>query len=199
MASKLQDHIDVLQTLPLAEAIEAIADLIPGLTSVAPQEYGYFVQHPDYEGIGNLNDIGTLWLKLGSQCYDDHAPLKVRLVHTSMDDPILEVYNTSYTMLRKGLDDGTVVYPPPNENPDYCACCSGEASATILACFHERQALYFTEEEYTSLWGDQPNSGQSSRGWTEENGWGEHSINASRKQIEEALARKPAMGISSML
>ncbi|KAJ5503691.1 hypothetical protein N7463_006565 [Penicillium fimorum] len=196
MASKLQDHIDSLQALPLAEAIQVITDLIPGLTSVVPREHGYFVQHPDYEGIGNLNDIGTLWLKLGSQCHDDHAPLEVRLVHTSMEDAIYNVYGTSYEMLNKGLADGTVAPPPP---ADYCACCSGEASATILACFHERQALYFTEEEYKAIWGDQPNSGSMSSGWTEENGWGKRSINASKKQIEEALARKPAADIASML
>ncbi|KAJ5374344.1 hypothetical protein N7517_006350 [Penicillium concentricum] len=196
MASKLQDHINSLQTLPLAEAIQAITDLIPGFTSVVPREYGYFVQHPDYEGTGNLNDIGTLWLKLGSQCHDDHAPLKVRLIHASMDDPIYEVYGTSYDMLKQGLDDGTVAPPPPR---DYCACCSGEASATILACFHERQALYFTEEEYKAIWGDQANSGESSSGWTDENGWTKRSICASKEQIEEALARNPAAGIASML
>ncbi|OQE39170.1 hypothetical protein PENCOP_c007G04393 [Penicillium coprophilum] len=196
MPSKLQNYIDSLQTLPLAEGIQAIANLIPGLTSVVPREHGYFVQHPDYEGIGNLNDIGTLWLKLGSQCHTDHAPLKVRLVHTSMDHPILEVYGTSYTMLNKGLDDGTIAPPPPLE---YCACCSGEASAIILACFHEREALFFTEDEYKSLWGDQPSSGERSSGWTNENGWEKRSINASKEQIEEALARNPAVGIVSTL
>ncbi|KAJ6125591.1 hypothetical protein N7471_012908 [Penicillium samsonianum] len=199
MASKLQDHIDALRTLPLAEAVQALAHLTPGLTSVIPQEYGYFVEHPDYEGIGNLNDIGTIWLKLGEQCYDDHAPLEVRLVHVSLDDPIYEVYGTSYTMLNKELADGTVAPPAPNENPGYCACCSGEASATILACFHERQALYFTEEEYKSIWGDQPNSGERFSGWTEEHGWGKRIINASTEQIKEALARNPAVGIPSML
>ncbi|CAG8893420.1 unnamed protein product [Penicillium egyptiacum] len=199
MASKLQDHIDTLHTLPLAEGVQAIADLIPGLTSVVPQEHGYFVQHPDYEGIGNLNDIGTLWLKLGSQCHDDHAPLQVRLIHVSIDDPIYEIYGTSYRMLNKGLEDGTVAPPAPHEDPNYCACCSGEASATILACFHERQALYFTEEEFKALWGDQPNSGERCRNWTEENGWEERSINASKEQIEEAIARNPAVSIPSML
>ncbi|KAJ5187881.1 hypothetical protein N7449_010875 [Penicillium cf. viridicatum] len=196
MASKLQDHIDALHSLPLAEAIQAIADLTPGLTSVIPQEYGYFVQHPDYEGIGNLNNIGGLWLKLGSQCYDDHASLKVRLVHTSLDDPIYEVYGTSYEMLNKGLADGTVAPPAPNENPGYCACCSGEPDAIILACFHERQALYFTEDEYRALWGDEPNSGER---FGNGNGSLKHCINASKEQLEEALARNPAVGIPSTL
>ena len=199
MGSKLQDHIDALHALPLAQAIQAIANLMPGLTSVVPQEYGYFVQHPDYEGIGNLNDIGTLWLRLGSQCTDDHAPLKVRLVHVSLDDLIYELYSTGYRMLNRGLRDGTVAPPAPNEDPDYCPCCRGEASATILACFHERQALYFTEEEYKALWGDQPNAGEQSSGWTKENGWEKRIINASKEQIEEALARNPAVGIASML
>ncbi|KGO66607.1 hypothetical protein PITC_079790 [Penicillium italicum] len=199
MASKLQDHIDALYTLPLAEAIQAITDLIPGLISVTPQEYGYFVQHPNYEGTGNLNNIGSLWLKLGSQCYDDHAPLAVRLVHTSMDDPIYEIYGTSYTMLKKGLADGSVAPPAPSENDGYCACCSGEPDATILACFHERQALYFTQEEYKALWGDEPNSGETFSVSADEDGREERRIIASKEQLEEALARNPAVGIQSML
>ncbi|KAJ5976732.1 hypothetical protein N7501_000074 [Penicillium viridicatum] len=186
MASKLQDHIDTLHTLPLAEAIQAIADLTPG----------YFVQHPDHEGIGNLNNIGSLWLKLGSQCYDDHASLEVRLVHTSMDDPIYEVYGTCYEMLNKGLADGTVAPPAPNQNPGYCACCSGEPDAIILACFYERQALYFTKDEYSALWGDELNSGER---FGIGNGWVKRCINASKVQLEEALARNPAVGIPSPL
>ncbi|KAJ9485704.1 hypothetical protein VN97_g7661 [Penicillium thymicola] len=194
MASKLQDHIDALHTLPLAEAIQATVDLTPGLTSVVPREYGYFVQHPDYDGIGNLN-ISSLWLKLGSRCYDDHASLEVRLAHTSLDDPIYQVYGTSYEMLNKGLADGTVASPTPNENR-YCACCSGEPSAIILASFHERQALYFTKDEYRALWGDEPNSGER---FGNGNGWVKGCINASKEQLEEALARQPAVGIPSML
>ncbi|CDM26303.1 hypothetical protein DTO013E5_7780 [Penicillium roqueforti] len=199
MGSKFQVYIDRLHTFSLAVAIQEIADLMPGLTSVVPQEYGYFVQHPDFEGIGNLNDIGTLWLKLGSQCHDDRAPLKVRLVHVSQDDLIYEIYGTSYRMLNKGLRDGTVAPPVPHGDPNYCPCCSGEASATILAYFHERQALYFTEEEYKGLWGDQPNAGEKSSGWTKENGWTKRSIRASKEQIEEALARARARRIAGML
>lgn len=195
MASKLQDYIDALHTLPLAEAIQAIVDLTPGLTSVVPREYGYFVQHPDYDEIGNLNNIGSLWLKLGSRCYDDHASLEVRLAHTSLDDPIYQVYGTSYEMLNKGLADGTVAPPAPNENR-YCACCSGEPSAIILASFHERQALYFTKDEYRALWRDEPNSGER---FGNGNGWVKGCINASKEQLEEALARQPAVGIPSML
>ncbi|CAI7584344.1 unnamed protein product [Penicillium crustosum] len=180
MASKLQDHIDALHTLPLAEAIQAIADLTPGLTSVLPQEYGYFVQHPDYDGICNLNNIGSLWLKLGSQCCDDHAPLEVRFVHTSLDDPIYEVYGTSYEMLNKVLINGTVAPPAPNKNPGYCACCSGEPDAIILACFHERQALFFLPKRSTGR------SGGMSR-------------IRGKEQLEEALVRNPAVGIPSIL
>lgn len=37
----------------------------------------------------------------------------------------------------KALTDGSVARPAPNENHAYCACCSGEPDATILACFHQ--------------------------------------------------------------
>ncbi|KAJ5142555.1 uncharacterized protein N7515_001342 [Penicillium bovifimosum] len=194
MATKLQDHIDALHSLPLAEAIRAIADLMPGLTSVPPPEAGYFVQHPDYEGIGNLNNIGGLWLRLGSQCHDDHAPLDVRLVHQSLDRPIYDIYCSSDEMLGKALDEKTVSYPVPNEDAG-CACCRGEPSATILCNFHEREALYFTPEEYTELWGDQPNHGSRHSGWKEGEGYTEHRICASREQVEEALARTSGDGV----
>jgi hypothetical protein len=198
MTTNLQDHIDALHSLPLAEAIRAIADLMPGLTSVAPPEAGYFVQHPDYEGTGKLNNIGGLWLRLGSQCHDDHAPLDLRLVHQSLDGLIYDIYCSSDDRLRKALEDKTVSYPVFNED-EGCACCRGEPSMTILCNFHERQALYFTPEEYTALWGDQPNQGERHGGWTEGEGYTEHQICASREQVEEALARTSVVGVQSTL
>ncbi|KAK4862865.1 hypothetical protein LT330_002998 [Penicillium expansum] len=91
---------------------------------------------------------------------------------------IYKIYGTSYTLLNKRLADG------------------GEPDATILTYFHERQALYFTKEEYKALWGDEPNSGER---FGVENSREERSINASKEQLEEALARNPAVGIQSML
>ena len=56
--------------------------------------------------------------------------------------------------------------------------------------------MYFTKEEYKALWGDEPNSGER---FGVENSREERSINASKEQLEEALARNPAVGIQSML
>lgn len=189
MAS-LQDHIQSLQSLSLAEAIEKIALLIPGLTAISKPEYGYWVEHPNYTGTGNLNDIGRLWLALGRKCYSEHAPLQVRLTHQSMDDPIYEIYGSTYDILKRGLADGTIELPPVDGSMG-CACCAGEPDATILAGFHENEALYFDHEEYKALWGNQQNVG-------ERYGASIHAIAASREQVEEAIARSSA-GIHSML
>jgi len=194
--SKLQDHIDSIHSLPLAEAIRAIADLTPGLTAVRFPEYGYWVQHADYEGLGNLNYLGRIWLEAGRRCYETHAPLEVRLIHQSMDDPFYEIYGASYKILNEGLEDGSIAQPVLDESLG-CACCRGEPDATILAGFHDREALYFDEEEYRSIWGDEPDHG--SRTGYSQDGEREHALNASRQQLEEALARNPAVGVQSML
>ncbi|KAJ5543581.1 hypothetical protein N7461_009584 [Penicillium sp. DV-2018c] len=194
MATKLQDHIDALHSLALADAIRAIADLMPGLTSVAPPEAGYYVQHPEYEGIGNLNNIGGLWLSLGMRYHYDHAPLDLRLIHQSLDRPIYDIYVSADDELRKALDEKTVSYPVRNEDVG-CACCRGDPDATILCNFHEREAFFFTPEEFTDLWGDQPNHGMRWGNWKEGEGWTEQQICASREQVEEALARTSANGV----
>ncbi|CAG7965041.1 unnamed protein product [Penicillium olsonii] len=186
----LQDQINSLTTLPLAQAIQKIADLTPRLTATFLPKYGYWVHHPAYHGEGNLNDLGRIWLQLGRKCYSEHAPLQIRLVHQSMDDVFFQIYGATYDILKKGLADGTIPKPEVDENLG-CACCRGEPDATILAGFHENEALYFDREEYWALWGEQPNIG-------ERHGADMHAFAASRAQVVEAIARSEA-GIISML
>ncbi|KAJ5333667.1 uncharacterized protein N7506_007450 [Penicillium brevicompactum] len=69
-----------------------------------------------------------------------------------MDDPIYEIYGSTYDLLKRGLADGTIEVPVEDESLG-CACCRGEPDATILAGFHQNEALYFEEEEYRALWG----------------------------------------------
>jgi hypothetical protein len=193
--SKLQDHIESLNSLPLAETIQAIADLTPNLTAVPFHKYGYWVQHADYPGIGNLNDLGRIWLKAGRQCYETHAALEVRLTHQSMDDVFSDIYGASYKFLIEALKDGSVAQPVLDESLG-CACCRGEPDATILAGFHDGEALYFEEEEYRALWGMERENG--SRFGVSQDGSTENAIGATRKQVEEALART-SVGVQSML
>ncbi|CAG7938699.1 unnamed protein product [Penicillium salamii] len=151
----LQEEIDTLTTLPLAEAIQKIANLAPDLTSTFLPKYGYWVTHPNHTGDGNLNDLGRIWLNLGSRCHSEHAPLQTRLIHQSMDDIFFAIYGATYDILKKGLADGTIPTPVFDESLG-CACCRGEPDATILAGFHENRALYFDMGEYRALWGDYP-------------------------------------------
>lgn len=183
---KLQDYIDSLHSpsLSLAETIQAIADLAPGLKAEAPKEYGYFANHPDYEGIANLTSLGSLVIECGKRCQTEHAPLHVRLIHQSTDDPIFYVYDTSQGLLKEAVDDGTVTYPKGDKKAE-CACCRGDPDAVILMAFHERLAFTFDEEEYKSLWGDEKNSGWVCR--TLPDGEVVKSLVASREQVERAL------------
>ena len=107
-----------------------------------------------------------------------------------MDDPIYEIYGSTYDLLKRGLADGTIELPVEDESLG-CACCRGEPDATILAGFHQNEALYFDEEEYRALWGDQENIGQRI-------GQSIRAVAASREQVEEAVMRSSA-GIHSML
>jgi hypothetical protein len=180
--------------MPLAEKIQAIANLIPGLTAVPPSNYGYWVRHASYTGIGDLNDLGRLFLRAGEQCYETHAALNIRLIHASMDDRFYEIYGASYEMLLQGLKDGNIAQPVLDESLG-CACCRGEPDATILAGFHDGGALYFHEEEYRTIWGMEAEHG--SRYGPAEDGTMMTALMASRKQVEEALAR--SAGVQSML
>lgn len=193
----LQEQIESVNSLPLKAAIQAIADLAPGLTAIFRPEYGYFVTHPSYPGTGNLNDLGAIFLKLGHQCQGDHAPLAVRLMHESMDDTMYNVYGDSYDILKQGLKDGTITPPPPDPSLG-CACCRGEPDATILAGFHFKGAFYFDVTEYKELWGDEENSGSTWEAGPDGVSYPTR-IMASREQIEEALSRSRSLEVQSML
>lgn len=155
----LQDHIESLSPLPLADKIKAIADLIPGLKAEPPKEYGFFVTHPDYEGVGNLTDLAILWLDCGRDCHTEHAPLQLRMIHQSMDDPIYEVYDTCYDLLTKAEGDGTITCPFDKDDAG-CSCCNPDTK--ILDGFHRCVGFTFDDEEYQSLWGDEMDRGRTS-------------------------------------
>lgn len=112
-------------------------------------------------------------------------------MHQSMDDLFYKIYTASYEILAKGVKEGTVVLSVDNESLG-CACCRGEPDAVILNGFNECDAFYFEEGEYITLWGDEQSMGYM----MDER---ERHTQASRKQVEEALARKLALGVQSML
>lgn len=194
MTTQLQHHIDSITHLDLTNTIQAIAELTPHLTITVSATGVYLAQHPRYEGSGQLNDLGTLYLECAERCISEHAPFETRLQHVSLEEAMQKLYIEGYEQFKEGYEQGTIV---PEKSTGGCACCEGRPDAVILGGFHEGNALYFEEEEYRRIWGEQEGCG-SRTGW-DEAGNMEKCVMASREQVEEAMARDPVSGIVSHL
>jgi hypothetical protein len=192
MTQSLQDHITSLHTLNLTDAINAIAALAGGLSPSIQAKYGYFVSHSSYEGIADLEDLGRLWLRSAHSCFEQNAPLEIRLSHYQQTEIFDNLYGDLDTKLMAGMKDGSIA--PPVPDPDAgCSCCAGVPSSVILCGFADGKAFHFTPEQYKALWGDQANVG------SRHDGSGCISVMASVKQVEEALVRGSGVEVHSML
>lgn len=195
MAPQLHAYIDELNNLALPDAIQAIADLFPGLTGSVSPTCVYLIQHPDYEGEARLNDLGNFFLACACRCTTENASFQTRLNHHSLDEPFEELYGQLYKILMAGYKDGSMV-PEPKDDTG-CACCRGDPDATILNGFHNGNAFYYEEQEYRDIWGDESEYG-SSYG-RKEDGTRDVQLMASKQQVEEALARTEVLAIASRL
>lgn len=193
--SPLQTHLNALQirTLSLHATIEAIHDLLAHLTpSISPTGTRLISVDPSnasdtistLTGDGDLNTLGRVFLECADRCTREHAAFETRLLHASLDQPIEDLYGISHGILREGLKNETVRYPPPDptQQPG-CACCRGDPDAVILCSFHHGNALFFWESEYRALWGDERDTGF--RG-----GLGECWLMATREQVERKIKEK---------
>ncbi|OQD91052.1 hypothetical protein PENANT_c001G05939 [Penicillium antarcticum] len=50
------------------------------MLGLGPPKFGYFVTHSSYTGITDLNDQGRLRLKSAQSCFEQNAPLELRLL-----------------------------------------------------------------------------------------------------------------------
>ncbi|KAL4815424.1 hypothetical protein BDW67DRAFT_164004 [Aspergillus spinulosporus] len=173
--SPLQSHLNYLHspTTPLSTVVRALHRLLlnPELRltpSVSPTGKRLITltstastdTTPSLTGTADLNTLGTIHLTAGTRCRDEHASLKLRLLHASLDEPIEELYDASDKLLREGLANGTVRIPPISEDEmNECPCCRGDPDAVILLGFHHGKALYFEEDEYRAIWGNEEGSG----------------------------------------
>lgn len=194
MATQLQDHINSITHLTLSDTIQAIAELTPHLTITVSATGVYLAQHPNYDGICNLNDLGKLYLECAERCISEHAPFETRLQHVSLEEIMQKLYIEGYEQFKEGYEQGTIL---PEKSTGGCGCCEGRPDAVILNNFHEGNALYFEEDEYRRIWGEQEECG--SRACRNEEGGMDKWVMASREQVEEAMAREPVSGIVSHL
>ncbi|KAJ5992397.1 hypothetical protein N7451_008121 [Penicillium sp. IBT 35674x] len=195
MVPQLKSYIDELNNLALPDAIQAIANLFPGLTGGVSPNSVYLIQHPDYEGEAHLNDLGETFLVCARRCTTEHASFQTRLAHHSLDEPFEELYGQVYDIAMAGHKDGTIV-PEPNDDTE-CACCRGDPDATILSGFHDGKALYYEEQDYRDIWGDESECGLLDG--RKEDGTRNVYLMASKEQVEEALARTEVVEVDSKL
>ncbi|KAL2855486.1 hypothetical protein BJY01DRAFT_2741 [Aspergillus pseudoustus] len=183
--SALQAHIDNLHTLPLGEIVQALHSLLPHLTtSIAPTGTRLVHSHPEHPGEAKLDDLGNLYLSSATRCTRERASFKTRLLHTALDEIIEGLYVVNQDQLTAGLKDGSVKIPPLGPDEDRgCACCRGDPDAVILSCFHEENALLFWEDEYKTIWGDEPDVGGT---YCSDFTW----LKASKEQVEREAAKQ---------
>lgn len=195
MAPQHKTYIDELNNIALPDAIQAIADLFPGLTGSVSQTCEYLIQHPDYEGEAHLNDLGKIFLDCAGRCTTEHASFQARLTHHSLDEPFEKLYRQLYQMAMEGCKDGSMV-PEPKEDTG-CACCRGDPDVTILSGFHDNQSFYYEEQEYRDIWGDESACG-SSHG-LKEDGTIDVQLLVRKEQVEAAMARTEGLEVASRL
>lgn len=133
---KLQDYISSLYPLPRADKIKAIKDLLPGLRAEQDEEHRYFVEHPDYEGIGGLIDLGLCLTGCGYKWnfYNiEYGPFDLEQINQSKENPIYEVE----------IWTGGTFYQPPGSCIDLSGCNldaeNGEDCPTCLALKEKKQ------------------------------------------------------------
>ncbi|RDW81323.1 uncharacterized protein DSM5745_04880 [Aspergillus mulundensis] len=191
-ASPLQAYLNTLRdsSSPLSTTVEALHSLFtnpihkltPSITPAGKRLFSITnTENPSLSGTADLNTLGRIHLVAADRCTRAHAPLKMRFMHASLDEPIEELYGESEDLLRAGLKDGSVVFPPLDENErGVCACCRGDPDAVILCSFHHNEALFFFEDEYRVLFGEERECGSRSGG-------GERWLMASKEQIERKI------------
>ncbi|KAJ5765501.1 hypothetical protein N7520_005060 [Penicillium odoratum] len=189
MTAQLKAHIDEIGNCSLSDTIQAIADLLPGLTGYVSPTCQYVITHQDYSGDAPLNDLGGIFLKCAKRCTNENASFQTRLLHHSLEKPIEELFINLYNFAKAGIEIGLIKREPlDEEQAAVCACCRGDPDAVILLGFHQGKAFYYMEKEFRDNWGDAAESAWSTS-WNEETDEPVHRLMASKAQVEEALAR----------
>ncbi|KAL5333565.1 hypothetical protein BJX70DRAFT_57399 [Aspergillus crustosus] len=186
----LQAHIFSLHSLPLSPQIQALHTLLPHLTTSVSPTATRLITHPTLSGPGDLDTLGRIYLRAADQCTDEHAPFRIRLEHVALDEMMLNLYEESHDLMRSGLKNGSVVYPPRDEKVvESCACCRGDPDAVILSGFVDEDSLWFYEEEYKRIWPGEEESGYRCWGGGE-SGPTEVRLKTSREQVERMLKKE---------
>lgn len=188
LCERIQAVVNLRTSSKFAEAITALANLFPHLTSFISYTGERKIAHDAYTDSASLNEIALLWMRLGSDCADHDAPFRSRLLQYSLFEELRSLYRET----EKSLNDSTVLWflNSVQEFQLGCAHCHGSPQYCVL---HEEgrmrdEALYVRAEIYRKVWPDHLKQGfmdglstRLSRGYINQ-------IRVSITQLEEAAA-----------
>lgn len=185
----LQARVDEINALPLLQAIQAILDITPNLTTVLSPNGQRFVSHSNFTSTADLNSLATFYIRCGSRCTEEHAPLKTRLDYLALDPLFGAFYEQTDTMLQEAEESGSITEHYREFEGDCCAHCSGHPAAVIPAGFVDGESLYFEMDEFERFWGEDAQS-IGDRYWRDpETNENRGHKKASKEQVEDAISR----------
>lgn len=185
----IQARVDEINALPLLQAIQALLDLTPNLTTLLSPNGQRFVSHPNFTGTADLNNLATFYIRCGSRCTEEHAPLKTRLDYLALDPLFEAFYEQTDTMLQEAEESDSITEHYQEFEGICCAHCSGHPAAVIPAGFVDGESLYFEMDGFERFWGDDAQS-IGGRYWRDpETNENRGHKKASKEQVEDAISR----------
>ncbi|KAB8219917.1 hypothetical protein BDV33DRAFT_204033 [Aspergillus novoparasiticus] len=110
-----KDHIDEISSLTLDETIQAISNLIPGLTITVTSNGEYLVTHHNHEGTVGLDRLSEVYDNCAKRWLQEHTSLETNLLQGSLDTLVLSLYRFGDLVMAVGLASSETM-----ELPDDC-------------------------------------------------------------------------------
>ncbi|KAF2870477.1 hypothetical protein BDV95DRAFT_573908 [Massariosphaeria phaeospora] len=186
-ANPLPAFIASLSTIPITEAISHLSALAPDLQTHLSATGIRLVTHAAYPDPARLNYLARIYLYAGRRCAADRAPLATRLQHRNLAPHFERLYEQSAKQVKNAPLAGTLT--GVREITIGCACCVGAPWVVIPMGERMDGAMYFEEEVYRELWGQEKEKG-SLYGFDDEKNKMARRMKASREQVERAMARE---------
>ena len=188
-SNSLQERIEDIATFSPEDGIAALTELVPGLKMSVSYTGECVVAHEAYSGRANLNRLAKIYLAFGSRCVYENAPLRTRLQHVDLHPAFETLYKDSKDALANTrvawLFNG---FRELREFGVGCGECKGVPAVVIPFGETTHDALYFHEEQYRKLCGDESAAG-SMGDWDPVANKSYSRVRAKTEQVREAIAR----------
>lgn len=188
-SNSLQQRIEDIATFGPEDGIAALTELVPGLKTSVSNTGERVISHEAYTGRANLNRLAKTYLAFAWRCLTENAPLRTRLQHVDLHRAFEMLYKDSQDALKN--TKVAWFFNGFRELREFglgCGICKGVPPVVIPMGETTHGALFFHEEQYRKLWGDEPSAG-SMGDWNSQANKFEERLLAKIEQIKEAIAR----------